>query len=125
MILPDPHWEAFCKRGLYSIENQRMSVEHCMGPDGVVRGHYSDFQLDPTLPEKSALYPSHDHTYDRSDDSQMVVDARFINDMKSILSEDEFWMVIAHLHSVGVEKGKINRDGHKRLPSAWKLGRNY
>ena len=125
MKLPDPHWEAFCKRGRYSIENQRTSVERCLGPDGVVRGHYSDFQLDPTLSDKSALYPSHDHTLDRSDDTHMVVDARFINDMKSILSEDEFWMVIAHLYSVGMEKGKINRVGPRRLPSAWKPRRNY
>lgn len=96
-----------------------------MGPDGIVRGRYSDFLLDPTLSEKSALYPSHDHTSGRDDDSHMVVDARFINDMKSLLSEDEFWRVIEHLYSVGMEKGKVRRDKPQRLPSGWSPKRNY
>lgn len=118
---PDLNWETFCKRGRYSIDNQRRSVEHCMGPDGIVRGHYSDFKLDPTLPEKSAVFPVHH----RSESGEMVVDARFVVDMMSVLSETEFWMAVEHFFSVGREEGRIGAGNPQRLPSGWKPKINY
>jgi hypothetical protein len=35
----------------------------------------------------------------------MVVDARIINDMKSHLSNSEFWLLVEHLYAVGRAKG--------------------
>jgi hypothetical protein len=115
----DPNWEVFCERGRYLIDDQRASVRRCMGTDGIVRGRYSDLPLDPTLPETSALFPAHH----RSDNSEMVVDARFVVDMTSVLSESEFWTVVAHLYSVGMERRKINQP--QRLPLGWMPKRNY
>jgi len=121
----DPKWGSFCQRGRYSTENQIRSVDSCKGPDGVVRGYYSDLELDPTLPERSALYPSHDHRKDRGDDGDMVVDARMFNDMKTVLAEEEFWKVIEHLYRVGKEKGKIGPGEPRRLPREWSPKRGY
>lgn len=118
----DPSWEAFCERGRYPVYEQRASVRRCMGSDGIVRGYYSDFQLDPRAPENDACYPAHDHVIGR-DDGEMFVDSRFVVDMKGLLSEEEFWAVIAHLASVGIERKKINQP--QRLPSGWKPKRNY
>lgn len=80
----------------------------CAGQDSNVRGYYSGFFLNRELPHTHAMYPSHDHLAGRGDDSQMVVDARVVNDMKTILSEDEFWVLFEHLYSVGRAKGKIS-----------------
>jgi hypothetical protein len=118
----DPIWEVFCERGRYPIDDQRSSVRRCMGTDGIVRGRYSDLPLDPTLRENEACFPAHDHVIG-CDDSEMVVDSRFVVDMKGLLSENEFWAVIAHLASVGIERKKINQP--QRLPSGWKPKRNY
>lgn len=117
-------WKQFCRKGRYSQRDQIASVEKCSGNDGVVRGFYSDLLLNPSLRDTDALYPSHDHTYDASDDSQMVVDARIINDMKSILNEPEFWNIIEHLYAVGITKGKII-DRKAQRNDDWKCVRNF
>jgi hypothetical protein len=54
-----------------------------------------------------------------------VVEARILNDMKSHLSEKEFWIVIEHLFIVGLEKGKIRAPFGKRLPKGWSPARHY
>ena len=117
-------WMEFCRRGRIPLRNQVASVERCVSNSGIVKGHYSDLILDPTLPETHALYPSHDHTVSRSDHSQMVVDARIINDMKSILNETEFWNIIEHLYAVGLSKGKIPRHVPQRKDE-WRPLRDY
>lgn len=118
-------WEAFCRRGQISVGHQRRSVESCRSQDGVVRGHYSDLELDPTLEHTHSMYPSHDHTIDSQDHRAMVVDARIINDMKSHLSEDEFWQVIEHLYAVGRAKERIPSRRPRRLGRGWHPHRNY
>ena len=56
----------------------------------------------------------------------MVVDARVINDMKSVLNEAEFWLVIEHFFAVGLAKGYIPSGGApRRLADTWSPGRNF
>jgi hypothetical protein len=38
-------WDAYCHRGRYNVTDQRRSVRRCLGPDGIVRGWYSDLPL--------------------------------------------------------------------------------
>ena len=121
----DPQWDTFCNKGRIGRGDQRRSVARCVAEDGSVRGYYSDLVLDPTISETDALYPSHDHLVSRRDDTNMVVDVRVINDMKTILSEDEFWMVVEHLYAVGLEKRKIGSGTPKRLPHGWRPSRDY
>lgn len=71
------------------------------------------------------MYPSFEHLTDPTNHSDAVVEARIINDMKSHLSEDEFWRVIEHLFIVGVEKSKIQPPFGKRLPKGWSPKRHY
>jgi len=118
-------WLEFCRRGHISQGNQRRSVESCLGADGTVRGHYSDLPLDPTLLPTHSMYPSHDHTTVPRDDREMVVDARVINDMKSHLSEAEFWLVVEHLFAVGVAKGCIPSGAPRRLSDTWSPVRHF
>jgi hypothetical protein len=118
-------WLAFCGRGKISIGHQRRSVESCVGTDGVPRGHYSDVVLDPTLPDKHSMYPSHDHTTSPRDHRSMVVDARVFNDMKSHLDELEFWLVIEHFYAVGRANGRIPSRSPERLPTGWAPNRNF
>jgi hypothetical protein len=70
------------------------------------------------------MYPSHDHTIDRDNDAEMVVDARIINDMKSHLSDVEFWALVEHLYVVGRDKGKVS-DPPRRLADDWTVRRNF
>lgn len=118
-------WIAFCRRGQISVGHQRRSVQACLGPDGTVRGYYSDLPLDPTLDPTHSLYPSHDHTTAPRDHQAMVVDARVINDMKSHLSESEFWQVVEHLYAVGRAKDRIPNRAAQRLDSNWRPSRNF
>ncbi len=54
-----------------------------------------------------------------------MVEARIINDMKSHLSETEFWRVVEHLFVVGIEKKKIVPPFGKRLPRVWSPAKHY
>jgi hypothetical protein len=71
------------------------------------------------------MYPSIEHLSGPSDQQDVVVEARIINDMKSHLSEPEFWSVVEHLFAVGVAKGKIKAPFGKRLPDDWRPDRHY
>ena len=122
--MPSNEWKQFCRKGRYSQKIQLASVKRCVGGDGQVRGYYSDLLLDPTLPETDAMYPSHDHVSDPNDDSWIVVDARVINDMKTIVSEQGFWLVIEHLYAVGRAKGKIPERPAQRHDD-WRPVRNF
>jgi len=53
----------------------------------------------------------------------MVVEARIINDVKSHLTEEEFWQMVEHLYAAGTSKGKVSRLAKRR--DAWKPKRNY
>lgn len=79
--------------------------------------------LDPTLPHTNSLYPSVDHTTSPKSDIEMVVEARIINDVKSHLTEEEFWQMVEHLYAAGTSKGKVSRLAKRR--DAWKPKRNY
>ena len=118
-------WGDFCNRGNYSEKDQISSVHRSIDSNGNVKGYYSDFPLDPTLDHTDAMYPSHDHFGTPKNDKDMVVDARIINDLKSILTENEFWHVIEHLFCVGIEKGKIANPSPKRLPDNWRPTRHF
>lgn len=71
------------------------------------------------------MYPSHDHTTHPRDDTEMVVDARIVNDVKSHLRASEFWLLIEHLHAVGVTKGAIPPGPSRRLPDDWSSLRQF
>lgn len=118
-------WLAFCRKGKIGFAHQCRAVESCVASDGSVRGHYSDLLLNPTVPETHSLYPSHDHTTSPRDHRSMVVDARLINDMKSHLSEAEFWLVIEHLYAIGRSKEQIPLRSPQRLPGNWVPSRNF
>jgi hypothetical protein len=72
-----------------------------------------------------SIYPSFEHLLDPTNHAEAVVEARIINDMKSHLSENEFWQVVEHLFAVGLEKGKIRPPFGKRLPKGWSPARHY
>jgi hypothetical protein len=118
-------WLDFCKRGKCLASRQRESVNRSVAADGTVRGYYSDLLLNPDLDPTHSLYPSHDHTSHPRDDREMVVDARVINDMKTHLSEPEFWRMIEHLYAVGICKGKIQPGVARRHDSDWCPERHY
>lgn len=122
--IPDP-WHSFCRRGKYRVRDQEASVMKCILEDGTVVGYYSGFLLDPELKATDAMYPSHDHLLGRNDHANMVVDARFINDMKTILSEREFWKIVEHLYVMGRRKGKIPEREAQILPAGWHPARDY
>jgi hypothetical protein len=71
------------------------------------------------------MYPSHDHTTHPRDDREMVVDARIVNDMKSHLSDSEFWLLVQHLYAVGVAKGTIPAGPPSRLADDWSSLRHF
>lgn len=123
MDLPG-EWKDFCERGRYSRSHQRKSVERCF--DGsIVRGHYTDLRMDPTLDPSHPMYPSHDHTTQPKDDREMVIDARVLNDAKTLLSEDELWRLIEHLYAVGLAKGRIPARSPQRVSDDWRPSRGY
>src|SRR5439155_13529967 len=90
-------WEAWCHRGRPSVGLRRSAVRRCMNAKGEVRGYYSDLLLDPELPDTHALYPSIEHITFPKQHGEIVVETRVVNDMKCILSEEEFWHAIEHL----------------------------
>lgn len=96
-----------------------------MCEDGAVRGYYSGMLLNPDLPETDPLYPSHDHLAGRDNHVEMVLEARVVNDMKTILSEQEFWLLIEHLYAIGRRKGRIQEQEPAMLPDGWHPIRNY
>lgn len=71
------------------------------------------------------MYPSFEHLVDPTNHKEAVVEARIINDMKSHLSEAEFWQVVEHLFIVGIDKGKIKAPFGKRLPKGWSPEKHY
>jgi len=71
------------------------------------------------------MYPSLEHLVDPSNHDDVVVEARIFNDMKSHLTEGEFWRVIEHLFVVGVKKGTIRLPFGKRLPKRWSPAKDY
>ena len=71
------------------------------------------------------MYPSLEHLVDPKNHAEVAVEARIVNDMKSHLSEVEFWKVIEHLFIVGVEKKKITAPFGKRLSKSWSPARHY
>ena len=122
--LPDM-WKRFCQKGKIPARYQRESVRKSLTNEGILQGYYSGIELSPDLEDTNALYPSHDHLAGRDDHTKMVVDARFINDMTTILSEDEFWSVVEHLYAVGLAKGKIMCRQPQKLPARWCPRRSY
>ena len=92
---------------------------------GHVRGYFSDLVLRPDLASTDSMYPSLEHLVGPKNHADAVVEARVINDMKSHLSETEFWKVIEHLFIVGVEKKKIVAPFGKKLPKGWGPVRHY
>jgi hypothetical protein len=100
-------WEVWCRRGSPSVRRRRCAALRCMNERGEIRGYYSDLVLDPTLPETHALYPSIEHTTFPKQHDEIVVETRVVNDMKGILSEEEFWHAIEHLFTVGAAQKKI------------------
>ena len=118
-------WEKWCCTGKHGRGNRkRNAILKCL-KGGHVRGYFSDILLRPDIETTNSMYPSLEHLVDPSDHSQTVVEARIINDMKSHLSENEFWRVIEHLFLVGVEKGKIKPPFGKRLPKGWGPAKHY
>lgn len=117
--LPDA-WENFCRRGKMPRKWQRASVLATGNPWQGLKGYYSGLPLDPDLSPKNALYPSHDHLNGRDDHSQAVVETRLVNDMKSMLTEREFWQMIEYLYVVGLEKDKIQSCQYRKLGGTWK-----
>jgi len=81
------------------------------------RGEYSQMALTLAWPSTHALYPSIEHRHGlRSLD--LGVEVRLVNDMKSILSKQEFIELVAHLaETLGVEP--------RALPSGWTCARHY
>jgi hypothetical protein len=117
-------WEEWSQRGNYSVGHKRRAVLKCLNKEtGEVRGFYSNLLLNPNLPDTDSLYPSVDHTTLPKNDFEMVVEARVINDMKSHLTEIEFWQIIEHLYAVGVSKGSVSKQA-KRC-DAWKPNRHF
>jgi hypothetical protein len=118
-------WEKWCRTGIHGKgARKKNAVLKCL-VSGHVRGYFSDIPLRPELDPHDSMYPSLDHLVDPSNHDQLVVEARIINDMRSHLSEAEFWRVIEHLFVVGIEKGTIKAPFGKRLPKQWSPARRY
>ncbi len=118
-------WEKWCSTGRHGKgARKKNAVLKCL-KSGHVRGYFSDIPLRPYLEPTDSMYPSLEHLVDPSNHRETVVEARIINDMKSHLSEDEFWRVIEHLFIVGIEKGRIRPPFGKRLPKGWSPAKHY
>jgi hypothetical protein len=122
--IPSP-WEKWCTTGRHGRgSRKKKAVLKCL-ISGQVRGYFSDIPLHPDLDPTDSMYPSLEHLVDPGNHADTVVEARIINDMKSHLTEEEFWSVIDHLFLVGVQKGKIRAPFGKRLPRGWSPTKHY
>ena len=117
-------WEKWCTTGKHAGARKRNAVLKCL-KSGHVRGHFSDIVLRPDLETTHSMYPSVEHLDGPKNHDATAVETRIFNDMKSHLSEKEFWIVIEHLFVVGLEKGKIRAPFGKRLPKGWSPARHY
>src|SRR6266542_2699077 len=118
-------WEKWCTTGRHGKgARKKNAVQRCL-TSGCVRGYFSDIPLNPELEATHSMYPSLEHLVDAKNHTNTVVEARIINDMKSHLSEEEFWRILEHLFAVGVEKGKIGVPLGKRLPKGWSPAKHY
>jgi hypothetical protein len=119
------NWEKWCKKGIHGHgARKKKAVLKCL-KSGQVRGYFSEIVLRPELEASHSMYPSLEHLIDPKNHAEAVVEARIFNDMKSHLSEAEFWRVVDHLFIVGVEKGKIVPPFGKKLPKGWSPARHY
>ncbi|OQA07485.1 MAG: hypothetical protein BWY65_01860 [Firmicutes bacterium ADurb.Bin373] len=116
-------WMEWCRKGKYGVGKKHDAAKKSLS-NNEVRGYYSDIVLNPDLDDKNSMYPSIDHLYP-SDESELVVEARIFNDMKTHLTPDEFWQAIEHLYAVGVRKGKIAKRTPKELGSDWAPENDY
>lgn len=122
--IPAP-WIKWCRTGKHGQgARKKNAVLKCL-KSGHVRGYFSDIPLRPDLEDKHSMYPSFEHLIDPSNHQEAVVEARIINDMKSHLSENEFWQVVEHLFIVGLDKRKIKPPFGKRLPRGWSPVNHY
>src|ERR1700688_647450 len=83
------------------------------------RGHYSQLQLSLASPRKSTHWnwPSIDHV--RSPGvAEVVLETRLVNDMKTIMSEDEFCALVGHLATV-------MRVDIRKLSAGWSCSRSF
>lgn len=119
-----PEWEEWARRGRFRGPRKRAAAVESRREDGDIRGFYSDLPLDPSADPTDSLYPSLDHVTHPKDHSQMVVETRIVNDMKSHLSEEEFWKLIEHLYCVGVQTKKILSGAPKRCLN-WTPARHF
>jgi len=118
-------WEKWCRSGKNGRgARKKNAVIKCLA-SGHVRGYFSDIVLRPDLVMTDSMYPSLEHLTDPRNHAEVVVEARIINDMKSHLSEAEFWRVVEHIFIVGVEKSKIRPPFGKKLPKGWSPMRHY
>jgi len=119
------HWVKWCGTGKHGRgDRKKNAVLKCL-KSGQVRGYFSDIPLRPDLDTSHSMYPSFEHLVDPSNHSEAAVEARIINDMKSHLSEDEFWQVVEHLFVVGLQKGKITPPFGKRLSRGGSPAKHY
>jgi hypothetical protein len=117
------HWTKTGKHGKRGNRKKNAALR-CLHL-GIVRGYLSDLPLDPSLPWQHSLYPSIEHLSGPSDQTDLVVETRIVNDMKSHLTEAEFWSVIEHLYAVGLTKGRIKAQPPQRLGDCWKPARSF
>lgn len=119
-------WEKWCTTGNRCLRGNRKrnAIRKCL-KSGHVRGYFSDLLIRPDLPAEDAMAPSIEHLVDPANHDDVVVETRVINDMRSILSEREFWQVIEHLFVVGIQKGEIKPPFGKRLPKGWSPKRHF
>ena len=121
----DAKWEKWCSTGKHKGRTKKNAVCKCYSK-GRVMGYYSDFRLKPDIDYTDSMYPSVEHLGGKNDKNNVAVEARIINDMKSHLSEEEFWLVISHLFFVGVRKGRIKAPlSGKCLKNGWKPEKNF
>lgn len=75
---------------------------------------YTGVRLDFTLPSYDPFYPSLDHKSSLAS-ADLGVTIRLVNDMKSIMSEDEFLKMVAHIYRYRIAKTAKAPANHKLL----------
>lgn len=115
-----PEWRTWCtkNRRKFSVPFRCAAVLRSLR-DGVVRGCYSDFPLDPGRDSRHPMYPGFEYLAWTRPKSRPGIDARVVTSMKAHLREKEFWQLIGHLYAVGVDKGRIRPGAGLRLPDDW------